>query len=153
MQVVSWSELLTGLVIAGLAWYAVVIALFYRAEIRRLFAGKDSGKLPLLRSVPVNSAIAANTSDAREASASSPSPNPAVNVHSQVHELVQELNILLATLKDTAPQKPDALAAIAQRLRSYAIPDPALRQSIAQYIVHAYPLSDKITPEDIDALW
>jgi hypothetical protein len=147
MQIVSWGELVMGLVVLGIVWYGYIVLRYYRKEITGF------GKVRKGNNSPVKWRREADENNSDGGAEKSPVRKN--DPHGQVHELMQELKLVCAAAVRDQLSKEQMLEAIGLRLSKYAALPAEIKLSITQHIVNEFSLQVKVmaTQDEINALW
>jgi hypothetical protein len=136
MQIVSWGQLIIGLIVVGIIWYGYVLLKYYRHLFRQKSSGNNKPRVKWLRE-------------------KENSPEQHTEQHNQVHELMQELTLIFAAAVRHELAKDQVKESIAVRLQQFPAFSNAIKFSINQHLINEFSLQLKtnVSSEEINSLW
>jgi hypothetical protein len=149
MQLMTWTELFTALLVAAIAWYGYVVLRYFPGVLRRrLVLQKPGSRSVTWRAEPTTTAPV----DAGDRLAP---PAPPADTHARVHELMQEIKLVFDAAVRDQLEKSLVLEVMGLRFAKYRSLAADIRAAITQHVVYEFSLrlSITVTREDIDALW
>lgn len=148
MQIVSWGELIVGLVVSGVIWYGFVVLRYYRSALHGWSAPHRRQPSSVRWTREEHVADAKHHAAVTEVTAKN-------DPHAQVHELMQELKLVFAAAVRDHLQKEQIIEAIGLRLPKYTSLPLEIKESINQHISNEFSLQlkMKVSAEEMNALW
>lgn len=137
MQVMTWGELVTMIIVGAIAWYGYVWWRYYRSNI---FKRRKRGAPPV-RWMRERTLQQNNT--------------PQTSVHAQVHELMHELKQVFTAAAAEGLHQSQVLEAIKHRLQKCKHLPADIKASVNLHIVSEFSLRVRMTVDEaeINALW
>jgi hypothetical protein len=148
MQILSWAELVIGLVVAGVLWYGYILLRYYRKEIKAWGKGSGTGH------ARVKGSRGAGEVNQPPVRGNLHQPT-AIDPHAAVHELMQELKLVFAAAVKDSLSKDQIIEAIGIRLEKYSMLPSEIKDSISQHITNEFSLqvNMSVTLSAIQSLW
>lgn len=137
MQVITWAELVAGLISVMVMWYGYVLLKFYRHRLFRRGAANDRPVKWVREQVPQGNST------------------PPGDVHAQVRELMQEIREVFAAASKEQLHQQQVFEALGHRLSKYNHLPEDIRSAVTQHVVNEFSLqlNTSVTQQQINALW
>ena len=147
---ISWSAFLTAIAILLLAYYLVVVSIYFRKEIFQLFSSGNSNP----ERFHLSNDMDGRTMSYNEMVAATCKEDPYLN--GKVHELLEEVKQLLAAAAQSRTVREELIMALQLLLRNYSIlKDLPITTEISEHIIDEVKVICSITLSDAEMtmLW